>query len=148
MAAGVSGRFRHSVSRLDDSMACLRQVLIRLALASAALSPVAAFAADDPSVTACELAVETIITTPATYQRFKATVHGHFVTIDFDAQSPSGAPTRSQAECEFRREGGTWRLAGISVNGDKTVYGGQQDVIGDALNGAGLDQFDGSSLGD
>lgn len=65
---------------------------------------------DDPVVTACEMAVQANLVSPATYRRADATIVENYVELAFDSQNYAGGLIRSNVECVFTRDPDTIKL--------------------------------------
>lgn len=101
-----------------------------------------AHAADDPAVTACEIAVEAVITTPATYARIGIEIDKNVVRLTYDSKNDAGALVRDRADCTFTSTAGSVHMTGLTVNGKNLGPEVLFPAAGSQWHAAGVDQID------
>ncbi|MCX5493378.1 hypothetical protein OSH11_01545 [Kaistia dalseonensis] len=100
-----------------------------------------AHASDDPAVTACEIAVESVMQTPATYARIGVTIEKNIVKLTYDSHDSAGALVRDRAECTFTSSNGSFQMTGLFVNGKNLEREIFSAVAQPQWQAAGVDQI-------
>jgi hypothetical protein len=92
-------------------------------------------------VTACEVAVEAVITTPATYARVGVDIVGNVVHLSYESKNSAGELVRDHAQCRFTNIDGMFHMTGLFVNGQNLGPEMLDATLGPRWQAAGVNQI-------